>query len=244
VVVASRSDYSEIAAEMGLKYYSLHDPAAFFEAPLDVVLFSVSIVSFEKTLTVLAPYMEGKGLLVVDVLSVKEHPATLLDKYVPKDCDILATHPMFGPESGGGPNGWRGLTFVYDAVRVADRPQARDRVERFLSVFDEQGCRMVPMTSAQHDQFAAESQFVTHLVGRMLGHLSLKPTPIDTKGFESLLGVVKNTNADSFDLFFGLYKYNENNAKSIINGVQASLEVTVGLLEEQLHKEAETLGKP
>jgi hypothetical protein len=34
---------------------------------------------------------------------------------------------------------------------------------------------------------------VTHLTGRILAHQGLRPTPIDTKGFESLLGVVDTT---------------------------------------------------
>ena len=67
----------------------------------------------------------------------------------------------------------------YDTVRVADRPEARDRLERFLSVWEEQGCRMVPMSAEQHDAHAASSQFVTHLTGRMLGNLKLRYTRHD-----------------------------------------------------------------
>lgn len=192
----------------------------------------MSIVSFERTLAALAPHMEGRDVLVVDVLSVKDFPKTLFEQHVPPSCDILATHPMFGPESGGGPNGWRGLNFVYDAVRIADRPEARDRLERFLSVWEEQGCRMVEMSAGQHDAHAASSQFVTHLTGRMLGNLELAATPIDTKGFQSLLGVVENTIADSWDLFYGLYKYNEANAQHIIAAVRDSLTELVRQLED------------
>lgn len=44
----------------------------------------------------------------------------------------------------------------------------------------------------------------------MLNNLGVESTPINTVGFESLLGVVDTTNKDSFDLFYGLYKYNPN----------------------------------
>jgi arogenate dehydrogenase (NADP+) len=176
VVVASRSDYSVRAAELGAQsYVPLSDPAALFSGPpLDVLLISVSIVTFERVLASLAPHLAGRDVLVVDVLSVKEFPKRLFEAHVPASCDVLAAHPMFGPESGGGPSGWRGLNFVYDVVRVADRPEARDRLERFLSVWEEQGCRMVPMSAEQHDAHAASSQFVTHLTGRMLGNLKLR----------------------------------------------------------------------
>jgi hypothetical protein len=113
VVAASRSDHSARAFELGASaYVSLSDPAALFAQQLDVLLISVSIVSFERTLAALTPYMEGRDVLVVDVLSVKDFPKKLFEERVPASCDILATHPMFGPESGGGPNGWRGLNFV------------------------------------------------------------------------------------------------------------------------------------
>lgn len=36
-----------------------------------------------------------------------------------------------------------------------------------------QGCRMVEMSCAEHDQYAAGSQFITHTVGRLLCNLDL-----------------------------------------------------------------------
>lgn len=42
-----------------------------------------------------------RGKLIVDVLSVKNHPKQVMLETLPGDCDILCTHPMFGPESGG-----------------------------------------------------------------------------------------------------------------------------------------------
>lgn len=69
---------------------------------------------------------------------------------------------------------------------------------------------MVEMTCEEHDQAAASTQFVTHTVGRTLGTLRLQPTPIDTKGFEALLQLVNQTNTDSFDLYYGLFLYNQN----------------------------------
>lgn len=44
-----------------------------------------------------------RSTLFVDVLSVKEFPKRLLLRQLPREVDILCTHPMFGPDSGG----WR-----------------------------------------------------------------------------------------------------------------------------------------
>ncbi|PHT56459.1 Arogenate dehydrogenase 1, chloroplastic [Capsicum baccatum] len=35
-------------------------------------------------------------------------------------------------------------------------------------------------------------------------------TPINTKGYETLLNLVENTASDSFDLYYGLFMYNKN----------------------------------
>jgi prephenate dehydrogenase len=115
-----------------------------------------------------------------------------------------------------------------------------DRIERFLSIWEEEGCRMVPLSCKSHDEYAANSQFITHLMGRILGAQGLSKTPIDTKGFESVLKLIDSTTADSFDLFYGLYKFNKKNAMSIIQQLQGAMEDVVDnlkILEEEEFKE-------
>ena len=68
---------------------------------------------------------------------------------------------------------------------------------------------MVEMGCAEHDQLAASTQFMTHTVGRVLGEMRLQPTAIDTRGYQSLLDLVDNTTNDSFDLYYGLFMYNQ-----------------------------------
>lgn len=67
---------------------------------------------------------------------------------------------------------------------------------------------MVEMTCEEHDCHAAASQFITHTTGRLLAELAPQTTPINTKGYDSLLQLVANTTGDSFDLYCGLFYYN------------------------------------
>lgn len=287
VVATSRSDYTDLARGMGVEYIPLSDPEAFLEKDLDVIVLATSIVSFEGTVKNLLPslqnYIEksgnGRGPLIVDVLSVKDYPRKILLDLLPKECDILCTHPMFGPDSGK--FGWHGLNFVYERTRIdgvvldqkSEAKKGRtmskevvleenndesfveegtgkihsvhenseahiegmDRIERFLSIWEEEGCRMVPLSCRDHDIYAANSQFITHLMGRILGAQGLEPTPIDTKGFDSVLKVVDSTTADSFDLFYGLYKYNQNSMDTIINLRQSMEDVVERLKEMELN---------
>ena len=115
------------------------------------------------------------------------------------------------------------------ASQVGDDPARERRCSNFLRAFEArfcvlsltaracspprlaqtEGCRMVEMTCEEHDKLAASSQFITHTVGRMLGRMELPDTPINTRGYESLLSLVRNTTNDSFDLYYGLFMYNE-----------------------------------
>lgn len=255
VVATSRRDYTDVANSMGIKYYPLSDSEGFFNEGLDVVLLATSIISFERMAeSLVAPLKKyiknqknGRGPLIVDVLSVKEYPRQILLNVIPKECDIMCTHPMFGPDSGK--NGWFNLNFVYERTRLGgiildqkatenltedrfveegsdtihwvhehseEHIEGKDRMERFLSIWEEEGCKMVPLSCSDHDTYAANSQFITHLMGRILGAQGLEPTPIDTKGFGSVLNLIESTTADSFDLFYGLYKYNHHSMDTIV----------------------------
>ena len=55
-------------------------------------------------------------MLIVDVLSVKEQPRKVLLGVLPKEFEILCTHPMFVPDSGN--NGWHGLNFFYERTCI------------------------------------------------------------------------------------------------------------------------------
>ena len=199
----ARADHSLIAKEIGCDFTPLYDTRSFIQADNDVILISTSIISFEDVLRSL-PKELLRGKLIVDVLSVKEHAKKAMLSELPVDCDILCTHPMFGPESGK--YGWTGLPFLYEKVRISDV----NRCEKFLKIFEKERCKMIEMSCEQHDEYAASSQFITHLTGRILWQQNLAPTPIDTKGFQTVLSLVDNTCSDSFDLFFGLYYYNDH----------------------------------
>ena len=100
VVGTSRSDYTDIADEMGAKYVPLSNLEGFvMDHELDVIVVAVSIVSFEDTIKDLVPHLKkklqtkGSCPLIVDVLSVKEHAREIMLKHLPEECDVLSTHP-------------------------------------------------------------------------------------------------------------------------------------------------------
>ncbi|GAA0170044.1 dehydrogenase [Lithospermum erythrorhizon] len=205
VFAHSRTDYSDAANSIGATFFL--DPHDLCENHPDVILLCTSIISTKQVLLSLPVQRLKRNTLFVDVLSVKEFPRNLFLDLLPAHFDILCTHPMFGPESGK--ESWTDLAFVFDKVRIGNENNRVVRVERFLDIFKKEGCRMVEMSCAEHDRYAAGSQFITHTMGRVLEKLNLQTTPINTKGYETLLDLVDNTSSDSFDLYYGLFMYNE-----------------------------------
>ncbi|GJM98236.1 hypothetical protein PR202_ga15225 [Eleusine coracana subsp. coracana] len=206
VMAASRSDYSAYCAQHRIRFFRTVD--ALCEEQPDVLLICSSILSTESVVRAIPFHKLRPDTIVADVLSVKQFPRNLLLEVLPPGFGIVCTHPMFGPESGK--HGWGTLPFVYDKVRVAEDGEQAAKCDQFLSIFEQEGCRMVEMSCAEHDRYAAGSQFITHTIGRVLSQLNLKSTPINTKGYETLLQLTENTVSDSFDLYYGLFMYNVN----------------------------------
>lgn len=140
---------------------------------------------------------------------------------------------MFGPESGK--NSWKDLPFVYDKVRIGKEERRVERCERFLDIFAKEGCRMVEMSCTDHDRYAAGTQFVTHTMGRVLEKFGLESSPINTKGYETLINLVENTKGDSFDLYYGLFMYNQNALEQLERLDLAFKSIKMELFE-QLHE--------
>ena len=214
IFVYSPTNYSNICST----YYD--NLNKFLDLDLDIIVFSNSIVSFQSVISEIN-FDKIRDTLLVDVLSVKKYPKNILLDI--SNVDILCTHPMFGPDSAA--QSWEGQKFIYEKVRITNI----NLVNKFLKIFQNEGCKMIEMTCEQHDKYTAESQFITNLTGRILDQVNLKENPISTNGFDLLLGIKNNTCKDSFDLFKGLFKFNTNSTQQLqkfrdaLNSIENSL---------------------
>ncbi|MFY0100153.1 hypothetical protein ABTQ08_22055, partial [Acinetobacter baumannii] len=76
------------------------------------------------------------------------------------------------------------------------------------SFFEKKTLHVVELTAEEHDRMAANSQGLTHFVGRMLGELDFHSTPIDTLGARRLLEIKNQVCNDSWQLFEDLQTLN------------------------------------
>ena len=166
----------------------------------DAIILCVAISSFRQVLKDLAPHLRP-GMLVMDTCSVKIYPASVMEKVLPQEIEIIATHPMFGPDSGK--DGIAGLPLVFSPIRCTDATVALWR-----SLFTGMQLNVIEMSCDQHDREAAYSQGVTHFIGRVLDELHLAPTQLATLGYRRLMSIVEQTCNDPIQLFYDLQRYN------------------------------------
>ena len=85
---------------------------------------------------------------------------------------------------------------------------AHNQFNFWRQFFKDQGIDVMEMSPDQHDRMAAQTQGVTHFLGRMLKEYGIRKTTIDTQGFRDLLDLVDQTCNDTWELYTDLQLYN------------------------------------
>jgi prephenate dehydrogenase len=167
---------------------------------LPVIFICVPMRTVPEMLRKMAPLL-APGTLIVDTCSVKTEPVRWMREILPADVDILATHPMFGPESAK--EGLTGLPMMMHPIRMA-----QTQYDEWAHYFRNLGIMVVEMTPEEHDRQAAMSQALTHMVGRTLNLMGVEETPIGTLWYRKLLAIAKQVEKDSPELFLDMQTLN------------------------------------
>ncbi len=166
----------------------------------DVMFFCVAISSFEDVLKA-TKHLHNPDTLYFDTCSVKVFPVEWMQKHLPEKSKIVATHPMFGPDSYPGKKD--NLPMVMSNVRTNE-----NIFNDWVRYFDNKNLRVEIMKPEEHDEMVAYSQGITHFIGRVLADLHLDTTKINTLGYYKLLEIIEQTCNDSWQLFEDLQRYN------------------------------------
>jgi len=191
----------------------------------DVVIIAVSIRAFEETLLKVLPLLKP-GAILVDVNTVKEHPAQLLAQHA-QGVTWIATHPMFGPfsfEKNGGT--LKGLRLV-----IAENNLPSDDLAQATLWLQGLGLDVLAMPSQAHDRMLAETLFLTHFVAQMVAAGGFVRTDIDTLSFGFLMDAVESVKSDT-ELFRDVFAFNPWCRETIARLEKAEAEVHA-LLEQK-----------
>ncbi|NDJ53826.1 MAG: prephenate dehydrogenase/arogenate dehydrogenase family protein [Chloroflexi bacterium] len=193
-----QADLSPIAAEHGIQMTNLEHLCA--EA--STIFLCVPINALAGAARHIKAHLRP-GSTVIDVCSVKMRPAQdLLDTLSDlPDVNLIATHPMFGPDSAS-----RGL----DGLTIVTWPLRSDPTvyQQWEMIFQDLGLNVLEFSPEQHDRMAAQSQAVAQMLGRVMTQLGLASTPIDTPAYQHLLAMKDMVSEDSWELFQDLQTTN------------------------------------
>ena len=164
-----------------------------------VIFIAVPIRHFESVIADISTKLK-KETTLIDVCSVKSYPVNIMLKILPDHIGVIATHPMFGPDSYMSNSNLK--------MMINNTRDLYNQYSFWKRFFSDQSIQIIEMTPDQHDRLAAKTQGVTHFLGRMLKEFGIKKTNIDTQGFRDLLDLVGQTCNDTWELYADLQLYN------------------------------------
>lgn len=225
----SKSNKRKEAAKDGVQWVSAEK---ILTAP--TIYFCVPINLFGSVLKKITSHLHA-GQVIIDTCSVKEMPAQLMEKYAPKGVEIIATHPMFGPDSGKG--GIAGLPFVYYPLRVSKKT-----MDFWKKYWKGRGLRLIELSPKEHDKQAAYSQGVAHYLARVLHDMKLERTSIDVKGFSALMDMKEILGNDTWELFNDLQQNNRYTKQMRLDFLKSMKKIYYRLFPKQVHPDYLTIG--
>jgi prephenate dehydrogenase len=193
LVSDAAGDAAARAAALGVVFGSLEQAAA-----RDVVIVAVPVRAMQSVFEAIAPHL-APGALVIDVGSVKMLPSQWMLEILPSHVDLVATHPLFGPQSAR--NGLEGLRLVVCPIRGA----RADKVADFGRAL---GLTVTVTTPEEHDREMAYVQALTHLIGRSLVNLDIPDEQMKTPSYQHLLELCALVGGDTFELFTAIQTQN------------------------------------
>ncbi len=161
-------------------------------ARCDVVLIASPVSSFESVVSSVATACRP-GALVVDVGSVKVKPSEIMRRLLPEHVNIVATHPLFGPQSAK--NGIRGLKIALCPIRGNQHWATAAFLRKSL------GLDVIFTTPMDHDKDAAIVQGLTHLIAKVLLNMKPLPSRMTTKSFDLLVESILMVQNDAPEVF-------------------------------------------
>lgn len=161
-------------------------------ARADFVVLAVPLGAYEEVLSRLTPDLRPDSVLV-DICSVKIRPIEIIRSYLPSQ-PLVATHPLFGPESAA--DSLTGHTLVMCPDESSPAPY--EAIKTFSQKLD---LNVIELTATAHDKEIAVVQGLTFFVARALKEMKLDSHTLLTPSFARLLHLAELERHHSEELF-------------------------------------------
>ncbi|TPW18248.1 MAG: prephenate dehydrogenase [bacterium] len=181
------SGLQSIADGLGVALTSLERAAS-----CPVIVLATPVGRLAEVVDAVAPHIQP-GSLVFDVGSVKLGPADIMRRGLPEYAGIVATHPLFGPQSAR--DDIAGLKIAVCPIRGRGGYRLAAFLRRRL------GLNVIMTTPGDHDREMATVQGLTHLIAKVLVRMEPLPERMTTKSFDLLLEAVNMVRHDAPEVF-------------------------------------------
>ena len=195
VLVFNRTDKSNQIKQCGARTASLIDVCS-----QKIVILCVPISKLQEVLVEIGPLLK-EGAVVVDVCSVKVYPVQWMQAALPETVSILATHPIFGPDSAA--DSLKGHKIFLSPIRID-----KNHYQRVKTYLASKELVLIESTPEDHDEQIAVSLALTHYIGRSLSEFGAAPLGIDSEGYKRLLHILEVVENDTWQLFYDMHHYN------------------------------------
>ncbi|MDD5192454.1 MAG: prephenate dehydrogenase/arogenate dehydrogenase family protein [Candidatus Nanoarchaeia archaeon] len=181
------------AKEIGVSFVSVKQAAS-----KEIVILSMPMENLQEILISIKEILQ-KNALVLDVCSLKVFSCELMKKILPKDVEIIGTHPLFGPQSA--PNSIEGSKIAIIPIRTS-------RLDEVKSFCESLGLKVFITTSKEHDKQMASSQALVHFIGQAMENCGIKRTDLSTRTFDKLMDIAEIIRNDTPALFNNMQTMN------------------------------------
>jgi len=170
-------------------------------AGASVVVVAVPVPRTREALEALRPHLTPDQT-VLDVGSVKVHPAADLEAVLGDAIPWVATHPLFGPVS---------LALAERPLRVVVCPSPRhpQAAARARELYRRIGCEVIEQTPEGHDRAMAHTHALTFFVAKgMLDAGAGMDVPFAPPSFQAISRTIETVRSDAGHLFAAIQREN------------------------------------
>ena len=208
VFVFNRTDRSAEIKKVGARSASLKKVCQ-----QKIVILCVPISAFKAVLAEIGPLLKN-DVVVVDVCSVKVYPTQWMKERLPESVSILATHPIFGPDSAS--DSLKNHKIFLSPIKINETQY--QKIKTYLASKE---LVLIESTPEDHDEQIAISLALTHYIGRALSEFGAAPLNIDSEGYKRLLHILEVVENDTWQLFYDMQRYNPYAAKKRSDFIEA-----------------------
>lgn len=158
-----------------------------------IIILATGLSELEEACKKIEPFVSS-STVVADVCSVKVKPVEIMKNILGGKCQLIATHPLFGPntiESGV----IKGQKIVMHPVDTTQFSQIKSALRDFLRL------EVIEMDPETHDKEIAWVHGLTFFVGRGLLDISPPTSQLTTGYYQKLLDLVELESTHSIELF-------------------------------------------